>query len=131
MANGTDSHETPDARTIDLEQPMAAMSSLTQGQIEGVLQSLLAARAPLPRLFEATPPSSRRRPRRPDVVTYRVRIDLRGTRPPLWRRLELTSNLFLDQVHEIIQVAFGWTDSHLRPRALRTRDRALPVPLPG
>ena len=22
-------------------------------------------------------------------------------------------DLFLDQVHEIIQVAFGWTDSHL------------------
>jgi len=37
----------------------------------------------------------------------------RGTRPPLWRRLELASDLFLDQVHEIIQVAFGWTDSHL------------------
>jgi Plasmid pRiA4b ORF-3-like protein len=31
----------------------------------------------------------------------------------LWRRLELASDLFLDQVHEVIQVAFGWTDSHL------------------
>jgi hypothetical protein len=58
-------------------------------------------------------PPSRRRPRRGEVVTYRVRIDLDGTRPPLWRRLELASDLFLDQVHEIIQVAFGWTDSHL------------------
>jgi len=46
-------------------------------------------------------------------VTYRVRIDLEGTDPPLWRRLELVSDLFLDQVHDIIQVAFGWTDSHL------------------
>ena len=44
---------------------------------------------------------------------YRVRVDLDGTRPPLWRRLELASDLFLDQVHEVIQVAFGWTDSHL------------------
>jgi hypothetical protein len=113
MANGTDSRETPDARTVDVEQLMAAMSGLTQGQIEAVLQGPLAARAPLPRIFEMTPPPSRRRPRRPDVVTYRVRIDLKGTRPPLWRRLELASDLFLDQVHEIIQVAFGWTDSHL------------------
>src|SRR5215831_8848038 len=87
MANGTDSHETPDVRTVDVEQLMAAMSGLTQRQIEDVLQGLLAARAPLPRLFGATPPLSRRRPRRPDVVTYRVRIDLKGTRPPLWRRL--------------------------------------------
>jgi hypothetical protein len=58
-------------------------------------------------------PPSRRRPRRSEVVAYRVRIDLNETRPPLWRRLELASDLFLDQVHEIIQVAFGWTDSHL------------------
>ena len=113
MVNGTDSYETPDARTVDVEQLMAAMSGLTQGQIEDVLQTLLADRAPLPRLFEATSPPSRRRPRRTDVVTYRARIDLKGTRPPLWRRLELASDLFLDQVHEIIQVAFGWTDSHL------------------
>ncbi len=56
---------------------------------------------------------SPRRPRRGDVVTYRVRIDLEGTDPALWRRLELASDLFLDQVHDIIQVAFGWTDSHL------------------
>src|SRR5258708_85203 len=59
------------------------------------------------------PGRSLRRPRRGDVVTYRVRIDLEGTGPALWRRLELASDLFLDQLHDIIQVAFGWTDSHL------------------
>jgi len=42
-----------------------------------------------------------------------VRVDLEGADPPLWRRLELASDLFLDQVHDIIQAAFGWTDSHL------------------
>jgi len=31
----------------------------------------------------------------------------------LWRRLELASGLFLDEVHEIPQVAFGWTHSHM------------------
>ncbi|MGI8446615.1 MAG: IS1096 element passenger TnpR family protein, partial [Streptosporangiaceae bacterium] len=33
--------------------------------------------------------------------------------PPLWRRLDVASDLFLDQVHAIIAVAFGWTGSHL------------------
>ncbi len=56
---------------------------------------------------------SRRHPGRPDVVTYRVRVDLAGTSPPLWRRLELASDLYLDEVHAVIQAAFGWTDSHL------------------
>jgi hypothetical protein len=43
----------------------------------------------------------------------RVRVDLAGTKPPVWRRLELASDLFLDDVHEIMQAAFGWNDSHL------------------
>ncbi len=56
---------------------------------------------------------SRRRSGRPDVVTYRVRVDLEGTMPRLWRQLELACDLYLDEVHAVIQAAFGWTDSHL------------------
>jgi hypothetical protein len=74
---------------------------------------LLSARAVGVDPFGRTPPPSRRRPRRRDVVTYRVRIDLDRTTPSLWRRLELASDLFLDDLHDVIQVAFGWTDSHL------------------
>ena len=48
-----------------------------------------------------------------DVVTYRLRIDLSGTEPPLWRELEVVSDLFLDELHWIIQVAFGREDRHL------------------
>jgi hypothetical protein len=47
------------------------------------------------------------------VTTYQVRVDLTGTKPPVWRRLELASDLFLNEVHDILQIAFGWTDSHL------------------
>ena len=68
---------------------------------------------PIEQLLAATKPPVRRRPRRADPVTLRVRVDLAGTKPPVWRRLELASDLFLDDVHEIIQAAFGWTDSHL------------------
>jgi hypothetical protein len=113
MADGTRSGETPDSPPARLGQLAAAMSGLTLGEMEETLQRLLTARTPLAGLFEQQPPPSRRRPRRSEVVTYRVRIDLNRTRPPLWRRLELASDLFLDQIHEVIQVAFGWTDSHL------------------
>jgi hypothetical protein len=67
----------------------------------------------VPRLPDRDARPSRRRPRRPDVVTYRVRADLTGARPPLWRRLELASDLHLDRMHDVMQAAFGWTDSHL------------------
>lgn len=47
------------------------------------------------------------------MVTYRVRVDLKETDPPTWRRLDIASDANLAEVHDIIQVAFGWTDSHL------------------
>lgn len=55
----------------------------------------------------------RRRARRRDVVVYRVRVHLDDSDPPLWRRLDIRSNLTLDLLHQVLQVAFDWTDSHL------------------
>lgn len=43
--------------------------------------------------FPRPAPRSQRRSRRDDVVTYQVRVDFAGTKPPLWRRLELASDL--------------------------------------
>jgi hypothetical protein len=63
----------------------------------------------------------RSRPRRPELRQSRlkevrrfvVRVDLRQAKPPIWRRLEIRSDLTLDVVHRVLQAAFGWTDSHL------------------
>ncbi len=55
----------------------------------------------------------RRRARRRDVVVYRVRVHLDDSDPMIWRRLDLRSNLTLDLLHQVLQVAFDWTDSHL------------------
>jgi hypothetical protein len=86
----------------------AAFSSLDPAGLQELLRRLAAADP-----AERPQPPSRRRPRRDAAVTYRVRVDLSGTRPPVWRRLELSSGLFLDEAHDVIQAAFGWTDSHL------------------
>jgi hypothetical protein len=114
MAVAKDSRprEMPSAAAMQ-EQIQAAISGLGPAEMKDMLQRLLAAPNALNSLLEAPPPPSRRRPRRTDTVTYQVRADLNGTKPPLWRRLDLASDLFLDQVHEIVQVAFGWTNSHL------------------
>lgn len=47
------------------------------------------------------------------MVTCQVRVELKETDPPLWRRLEVASDLNLAEVHDILQISFGWTDSHL------------------
>ncbi|MBC2644388.1 plasmid pRiA4b ORF-3 family protein [Rhodococcus wratislaviensis] len=44
---------------------------------------------------------------------FRVRLDLVGAKPPVWRRLELPGDLALDRLHVVIQAAMGWLDGHL------------------
>ncbi|MGQ0837581.1 plasmid pRiA4b ORF-3 family protein [Actinokineospora sp.] len=44
---------------------------------------------------------------------HTIKVTLRGVRPPIWRRLEVASNSTLEQVHHIIQRAFGWESYHM------------------
>jgi len=54
-----------------------------------------------------------RRPPLDELAILRIRVDLDHAEPPIWRRLDLRSELPLDVVHQVLQVAFVWTDSHL------------------
>ncbi|MEU8258751.1 plasmid pRiA4b ORF-3 family protein [Micromonospora inaquosa] len=49
----------------------------------------------------------------PAAPIYQLKVGLRGAKPPIWRRLELPADTSLADLHDIIQVAFGWNDSHL------------------
>jgi len=46
-------------------------------------------------------------------MIYRLKVTLKGSKPPIWRRLEVPGNITLAKLHHILQVAMGWTDSHL------------------
>lgn len=45
-------------------------------------------------------------------TVYRFRITLQDTDPGIWRRIE-TKDVTLGELHELIQTAMGWTNSHL------------------
>lgn len=42
-----------------------------------------------------------------------LRVELRHITPSIWRRLVVPAEVTLDVLHDILQVAFGWTNSHL------------------
>ncbi len=47
------------------------------------------------------------------TTIHTVKASLHGAKPPVWRRLELPSDLTLDVLHEVMQVAFAWHGYHL------------------
>jgi hypothetical protein len=44
---------------------------------------------------------------------HKIKVTLRDSRPPIWRRLELPSGNTLRELHHIIQAAFGWEGYHM------------------
>jgi hypothetical protein len=42
-----------------------------------------------------------------------LRIELRDTKPLIWRQLEVPTSITLKALHEIIQAAMGWLEYHL------------------
>ena len=44
---------------------------------------------------------------------YRLKITLKGIKPPIWRRIEVPSDHTLNDLHLMIQAAMGWYNCHL------------------
>lgn len=46
-------------------------------------------------------------------MTYQIQIALIDSKPKIWRRILVPSDLLLSDLHIIIQITIGWTNSHL------------------
>lgn len=89
-----------EATTTPAEKKALA-DTLTQGRVASLLEKL--DERPEPTLAPV-----------PDEVRgFRVRLDLRGAKPPVWRRMDLPGDLTLPRLHDVIQAAMGWQDCHL------------------
>ncbi|HEY9732833.1 MAG TPA: plasmid pRiA4b ORF-3 family protein [Drouetiella sp.] len=52
---------------------------------------------------------------------YQIRATLVDAPLPIWRRLQVPSDTQLELVHMLLQVAFGWTNSHLHEFTAREK----------
>lgn len=48
-----------------------------------------------------------------ETSIMQLKITLRHVTPPTWRRILVPTSIRYDQLHAIIQMLFGWTNSHL------------------
>lgn len=56
-----------------------------------------------------------------------LKVTLQGVRPPVWRRIKVRSDIALEDLHRVLQVMMGWSDSHMhefRPAGGQGKGRA-------
>lgn len=59
---------------------------------------------------------------------YQLKITLKDFRPPIWRRVQVNSDITLGKLHQIIQSSMGWTNSHLHGFSIGGVEYGQPLP---
>ena len=97
------------------------------------LAALVGDRGPLaeviplrPGIEDQPPPAASPAPAAGAV--YQLKVTLAETKPPVWRRVLVDGASTLDQVHEVIQAAFGWWNYHLHEFEVGDARYAVPDP---
>ncbi len=62
----------------------------------------------------------------PDI--YQMKVTLVGSKPPIWRRIQVPASIKLSELHWILQKVMGWTDSHMHAFAVGARSYGEPDP---
>lgn len=62
-------------------------------------------------------------PAKPVGTIHVLHVELVSSQPRVWRELQVPSNMSLGKLHDVIQAALGWTNSHLHAFENRKRQR--------
>ncbi len=97
---------------------LASHPEITAQELELVINEALQELQPLldgngPAGGPIFPKRSRRGPSRFVGDAYQLKITLRGSKPPIWRRLVVPADIKLSVLHAVIQTAMGWHGVHL------------------
>jgi hypothetical protein len=57
--------------------------------------------------------------KKPGKQVYQLKVTLGDVKPPIWRRIQVTGDITLFTLHEILQTVMDWTDSHLHEFEIR------------
>ena len=93
-------------------------------QAIGELVKTEKPRRAAPKIEKTTP---RSKAAKATSTVYQLKVTLKDIKPPVWRRVQVPDGT-LGDLHEVIQIVMGWTDSHLHQFVVRGTSYGPPAP---
>jgi hypothetical protein len=59
---------------------------------------------------------------------YQIKVTLKDSKPPIWRRIQVRSDTTLGELHHVIQAVMGWEDYHLHQFTVGRTYYGIPEP---
>src|SRR3989338_6805305 len=69
-----------------------------------------------------------RQPKPIPTCYYQLRISLRYLKPEIWRRLVVSDTATFAQLHRLLQITMGWTNSHMHEFRIGKTGYGMPGP---
>ena len=63
-----------------------------------------------------------------DHLVYQLKITLKDSHLPIWRRILVKNNINLARLHRVIQIVMGWADYHLHHFKINDQYYGVPDP---
>jgi hypothetical protein len=58
-------------------------------------------------------------------TTYTLRVSIKESTPLIWRELSVPADYTLEDLHRVIQIAFGWEDDHMHSFTVNAVDYSM------
>ncbi len=105
-----------DLEALSLRMSSLIIGGLDEGSPDRALAAVTRGTEPLAKVIafpgeRSAPAPSPRAPTTGNM--FQLKVTLLDTKPPIWRRVLIDGGGTLDHLHEVIQAAFGWWNTHL------------------
>lgn len=106
-----------DPEALSLRMASLIVGRLSKGSPDRELAAIAGPAEPLGTVIpfpgQPAPAAPAPNPRSASGAVFQLKVTLLDTKPPIWRRVLVDGKSTLDQLHEVIQAAFGWWNYHL------------------
>jgi hypothetical protein len=102
----------PDDEFATMDEVLQMLEGAIWEKIEAVESALKGSSDPPAREGEREPASGPRERTKPRFI-YVLKVALKGTHPPVWRRVQVPGSYTLESLHRVVQAIMGWSNCHL------------------